>query len=61
MFLCPFCASEYFIRITKQKYNKRKETKKTSNIPKDGKSEMMKQHLSQLLDYYFLLLFFSEW
>jgi len=32
--LFPLCALEYFIRITKQWYNKRKETKKTSNFPK---------------------------
>jgi len=31
---CPFCALEYFIRITNQQYNKRKETKKTSKFPK---------------------------
>ena len=31
---CLFCALEYFIRIIKQWYNKRKETKKTSKFPK---------------------------
>jgi len=30
--------------------------KENSQIPKDSKSEMMRQHLSWLLDYYFLLL-----
>ena len=30
----PLCALEYFIRITKQRYNKRKETKKTLKFPK---------------------------
>jgi len=34
VFFCPFCALEYFIRITKQWYNKRKETKKNSKFPK---------------------------
>jgi len=33
-YYCPFCALEYFIRITKQQYNKRKETKRTSKFPK---------------------------
>jgi len=32
--LFPLCALEYFIRITKQWYNKRKETKKTPKFPK---------------------------
>jgi len=32
--LFSLCALEYFIRITKQWYNKRKETKKTSKFPK---------------------------
>jgi len=32
--LLPLCALEYFIRITKQWYNKRKKTKKTPKFPK---------------------------
>jgi len=52
----PLCALEYFIRITKQWYNKRKETKKNFQIPKDSKSEMMRWHLFQSLGYHFPLL-----
>jgi len=33
-YFCLFYALEYFIRIIKQWYNKRKETKKTSKFPK---------------------------
>ena len=33
-YFCSFYALKYFIRITKQWYNKRKETKKTSKFPK---------------------------
>jgi len=34
----------------------KKRNKENSQIPKDSKSEMMRQHLSWLLGYHFLLL-----
>jgi len=42
MVLCLFCVLEYFIRITNQKYNKKKRNKENFQIPKDSKREIMR-------------------